>query len=79
MKVYVTYGIGTNLNGCYSVVEGDNYDGCLAKIREATQLKYAFDYSEEEGPKLVDKYNLRQVPLQPHRVVEADDGEEMFF
>ena len=32
MKVLVTYGSGTSLKNCYSIVEGKDYEECRKKI-----------------------------------------------
>jgi hypothetical protein len=80
MIVYVTYGIGTNLNGCYSKVEGADYEECRAKIFQGTKARHAFDYDETEGLRIVEKYSLREVPLQPHKEVKPEnEDDELFF
>lgn len=65
MKLFVTYGCGSNLSGCYSVVEGKDYHECRAKVDEVTQGKFAFDYTEERFKGQAEKYGLKEVPLQP--------------
>jgi hypothetical protein len=65
MKLYVTYGLGSNLKGCYSIVEGLNRDVCERAARAGTEGKFAFTYSEEEFAGQAEKYNLKEVPLQP--------------
>lgn len=63
---YVTYGHGSNLRDCYSVVEGEDYAECRRILHEAIGDNFAFMYSEEEFAGQVEDYNLRKVELQPH-------------
>ena len=70
MKLFVTYGLGGNLGRCYSVVEGLTRDVCERAARAGTEGKFAFTYSEEEFAGQAEKYNLREVPLQP-QILEA--------
>jgi hypothetical protein len=65
MKLFVTYGIGSNLANCYAVVEGKDYNECRAKVDEATQGKFAFTYTKERFEGQPEKYGLEEVPLQP--------------
>lgn len=66
INVMVTYGCGTNLNNCYSVVSGSNYENVMAFIARVTKGKYSFTYiGQEEIDRQVALYNLKQVPLQP--------------
>ncbi len=67
MKMYVTYGFNSNLQGCYSVVEADTEKACLQKIRDVCGGRYAFTYSEKNFEGQVEAYNLREVELQPQR------------
>jgi hypothetical protein len=64
MKLYVTYGFGSNLANCYSTVEAEDYSACYRIIEEVTQNKYAFAYSEERFAGQVERYGLTEVPLQ---------------
>lgn len=67
MKVYITYGIGSNLSNCYSVASGKNLEDCMEKIRKKTGNRYAFNYFEEDFKVIQDRYGpMLQVPLQPH-------------
>lgn len=67
MKLYVTYGFGSNLKNCYSVVEGADIATCYVIINEVTQGQYAFAYTEEHFAGQVEKYGLTEVPLQEQR------------
>lgn len=64
--LFVTYGHGSNLRDCYSVVQGSSWKACYDRIREGTGGKYAFCYSPEEFAGQVERYGLVEVPLQPH-------------
>lgn len=64
MKVYVTYGFGSNLANCYSMVEGEDVSACYAEIDRVTDGKYAFVYDEENFKDQPEKYGLTEVPLQ---------------
>lgn len=66
MKVYITYGIGSNLKDCYSVIKGKNLAECLQKIMKATGNNYAFSYTEEDFMRMREKFPMQCVPLQPH-------------
>ena len=67
MKLFITYGCGSNLRNCYAVVEGENYKECRAHADLITEGKFAFDYSEEQFKGQPEKYGLTEVPLQPQR------------
>jgi hypothetical protein len=67
MKLYVTYGFGSNLANCYSVVEANTEEACRQKVRNVCGGKYAFTYSEKNFEGQVEAYNLKEVELQPQR------------
>jgi len=67
MKVLITYGSGTPLKDCYSIVEGKTYAACRKEIFRITEGKYSMDYPYEDYAYMIEEYNLKQVPLQPHR------------
>ena len=67
MKVLVTYGSGTPLKNCYSIVESKTYADCRKEIFRITEGKYSMDYPYEDYAYMIEEYNLKQVPLQPHR------------
>ena len=67
MKVLVTYGCGTPLENCYSLVDGDTYEDCRKEIFRVTEGKYSIDYPYDEYAYMIQEYNLKEVPLQPHR------------
>lgn len=65
MKVYVTYGYGTDKRNGYSVVEAEDYGKAREIIDVATNNRFAFAYTEEEFAGQVERYGLREVPLGP--------------
>ena len=66
---YVTYGFGSNLRNCYSVVQAENYAAALQHIHEITGGKFAFCYDEKEFGDQPEKYGLTEVTLQPQEFV----------
>ncbi|QGH72740.1 MAG: hypothetical protein [Podoviridae sp. ctQNx1] len=73
MKVYITYGIGSNLSNCYSVVYGKNLETCMKRINRVTGGMYAFSYCEEDFKKIEEKYGpMIQVSLQPHVITRGE-------
>lgn len=70
MKLYVTYGYGTNLRNCYSVVEGDTVSECYDKVVAGTSGKYACTYHEDQYADCIGKYGLREVPLQAQEMLK---------
>lgn len=66
MKLYVTYGFGSNLRNKFSVVEGEDESACYSIIKETCGQAYAFAYSEYAfvGEQQEKHYNLTEVPLQ---------------
>lgn len=70
-RVYVTYGYGTNLRNCYSIVEDETMEGAMEQIRIVTDGKYAFTYTDEaDFQRQIKQYLLREVSLQPQHKVE---------
>ena len=65
MKLYVTYGSGSNLAGCYSVAYGEDYDECRRVAMLHTGGKFAFTYTEAEFEGQIERFGLSEVPLQP--------------
>lgn len=66
MKLFVTYGFGTNQGNNYSVVEGANYGEALEKVFTAIGEKFAFTYDDEEDFKRqIEQYHLTEIPLTP--------------
>ena len=64
VRIMVTYGFGSNLRNCYSVVEGETLTEIMNKIESVCGRDYAFVYYEGEIPKQAEKYGLFEVPLQ---------------
>lgn len=65
MKLYVTYGCGTNLKQCYSVVEAEDFDIAIEAVFAGTRGRHSTTYSEDRFAGMVEKWGLREVPLQP--------------
>jgi hypothetical protein len=63
-KYFVTYGFGSNLGQCYSMVEAENYSEARNLIHEITDGAFAFCYDEKEFEGQVADYNLSLIPLQ---------------
>jgi hypothetical protein len=55
MKVIVTYGSGTPLKDCYSIVEGETYTDCRKEIFQITKGKYSMDYPYEQYAYMIGK------------------------
>lgn len=72
---YVTYGYGSNLRHKYSKIEAKDYYEARVKVFDATGGKFAFIYDEEMFEGQVEKYNLKEVPLQPSNIGEEFDEE----
>lgn len=71
VRVYVTYGYGSNLRNCYSIVEDETMEGAMEQIRIVTDGKYAFTYMDEaDFQRQIKQYRLREVALQPQHKVE---------
>ncbi len=70
-KFYVTYGLGTNLRGCYSTVEADSWGEARKQVMEVTGGKFAFDYPESKFADCIECYSLKEVPLQPQVNLEG--------
>jgi len=70
VKLYVTYGLGSNLCNCYSVVEAESYVEARNAVDRVTGGKFAFDYTEKLFERQVDKYGLKEVPLQPQEMID---------
>ena len=66
-KFFVTYGTGTNLANCYSVIEADGYEQARQKAFEVTEGRFAFMYDEWQFKGQPERYNLTEVELQPQR------------
>lgn len=48
MKMFVTYGGGTDRRNNFYVVEGKDYNECRSKVEAACGPKFAFMYTEED-------------------------------
>lgn len=66
----VTYGCGTNLGGCYSVVYGESYDEVMSDIFSVTNGEFAFTYIDEDDiDRQIKEYGLKEVKLQSQVVL----------
>lgn len=65
MKLYVTYGQGYEQHNCYSVVEAASIEACRRIVNDVTKGRYAFYYTEENFAGQVERWGLREIPLQP--------------
>ena len=68
---YVTYGCGSNLEGCYSTVYADSYDEARSWIDYETGGKYAFVYEHDKYEDAIAYWNLTEVPLQAQQTTES--------
>jgi hypothetical protein len=64
MKLFVTYGWGSNLRHNFSVVEGEDTSACYDQINSTAGRNYAFAYSEADFEGQAERYGLTEVPLQ---------------
>lgn len=70
MKIFVTYGCGSDLGMCYSVVEADTAQDARKIIEAVCRRDFAFTYSEEDFAGQAEKYGLTEVPLQPQIMLD---------
>ena len=70
VKLYVTYAMGSYLCNCYSVVEAESYQEARNIVDRVTNGKFAFDYTGELFEHQVEKYGLKEVPLQPQEMID---------
>lgn len=65
VKIMVTYGCGTNLGNCYSLVSASSYKEGFKIISDVTDGMYAFTYTDEADiARQVKMYGLKKVDLQ---------------
>jgi len=69
---YITYGCGTNLAGCYSVVKAQDYVSMRQAVHALIGQDFAFVYCDNEFEGQIKEYGLRRVPLQ--RQVKNEDS-----
>lgn len=63
-QFFVTYGFGSNLGNCYSIVDAANYGEARKIIHDTIGDKFAFCYEESEFEGQPSRYGLVEVPLQ---------------
>lgn len=73
IRLYVTYGFGSNLGQCFSIVEAETEEAAREKIEQVTRRQYAFVYIEKDwamgdNDNQQTAYGLREVPLQAQRI-----------
>ena len=61
---YVTYGFGSNLAGCYSVVKAQDYASAKAGVMVHTKGRFAFLYDAAQFAGQVEEYGLRRILFQ---------------
>jgi len=52
------------------VVEAESYVEARNAVDRVTGGKFAFDYTEKLFERQVDKYGLKEVPLQPQEMID---------
>jgi len=60
---YITYGIGTDMRGKYSVVQAASEDAAREVVQRFIGKSYAFIYPSEDFDRTIAKWNLVQAPL----------------
>lgn len=65
LTFFVTYGNGTNLAHCYSLVKANTYDEAREKVFAAIGNKFASMYDVADLARQTAAYGLVEVPLQP--------------
>lgn len=68
MKLYITYGMGSDRAGKYSVVEAPTRREAREIAQRETDGKFAFDYTEEQFLPQIEKYGLKEIPIGPQRM-----------
>ena len=67
--LYVTYGCGSNLANCFSVVEAENAQAAFDEVCKVCGTSYAFTYTHNawyQGGTSQEKiWGLTKVPLRP--------------
>jgi len=66
---YVTYGNGTNLAHCYSIVQAKDYDDARRQVVDICGYRFAFIYDAGAFKGQVETYNLQLAALQPQRML----------
>lgn len=68
VKVYVSYGYGTQQRNNYSVVEADTIEQAREEIHRVTRGQYAFAYDDEaQFQEQIRAYGLTEIPLRPQQ------------
>ena len=69
-KFFITYGLGSKLSNCYSVIEAGDYAAGRRAAFNATGGDYAFFYDDEaDFARQVARYGFTEVPIQPQGVI----------
>ena len=72
VKLYVTYGCGTRLRNCFSVVEAEFLSDAYKHVKSICGNKYAFAYIEKDFEGQPEQYGLTEVPLQPCSALDTE-------
>jgi len=64
MNFYVTYGCGSKLRDCYSIVEAPDYVAARKLIHAEIGTDFAFVYDENDFAGQVEQYGLKLVTLE---------------
>lgn len=70
-KFFVTYGVGGNKRGCYSVIDAESEEIARSAVLGACGRNFAFLYDEQEFAGQVEKWGLKEAPLGP-QVLEGE-------
>lgn len=61
---YITYSLGSNLNGKYSKVRAEDYISMRHAVHAAIGTAFAFAYTAADFRGQAENYGLTEVPLQ---------------
>lgn len=82
MKAFITYGFGhrtergQSLAGCYSLIEGNDWDDILTIAHEKTKGIFATSYPIEDLQRQIEQHNLIEVPFEKFGWVISDIDQE---
>ncbi len=66
---FVTYAVGSKLNGCYSTVQAPDPVSARRTVDRITKGQFAFMHDEEGFRGQVERFGLKEVALQPQGIV----------
>lgn len=84
LTFFVTYGSGTNVSSCYSLVKANTYEEAREKVFAAIGPKFSSMYDVADLQRQRNEYNLTEVPLQPMKaphsyILHSTQRKEFFF